>query len=186
MVSILSNVNVKPLPSLSEMKIRSISDVITNSSTEVWIIKSDLFERSKYNLGDLIREERFYDEGSELLWEKFKIFKTIEDLKEDWRSRYLLPREIFNLLSPYRLPEHDRSLLINWGHSEEEIMVYEQKKTGEREKLLEKIDLSKYLGKAVAVFGDHISRWGNSEPGQKLIKYLKSVDPKRDGWSYDF
>lgn len=99
------------------MKIRSITDVITNSSTEIFSMKSEDFRNLPEGL--LSRKDR----------EDFLIFETFEDIQREYIKNSFL--ECFDGLDhrmyPYRLSEDTKKALEYFGITPEQQKAYEDK-----------------------------------------------------------
>lgn len=97
------------------MKLRSITDVITNSSTEVFSMKSSDFKNLLEGL--LSRKDR----------EAFLIFETFEDIQRGYMKCNCL--ECFDKLDyrmyPFRLSTDTKKALEYFGITEEQQKAYE-------------------------------------------------------------
>lgn len=128
------------------MKIRSITDVITNSSTEVFSMKSSDFKNLPK--GILSRKDR----------EAFMIFETFEDIQEGYmKCSYL---ECFDKLDyrmyPFRLSPDTKKALEYFGISEEQQKAYEDEVNLKRQGGLKSSKaIQELLGTAWGFWYDH-------------------------------
>lgn len=107
------------------MKIRSITNVITNSSSEVFCMKASDYEA-------------VIQIHPELEVEGIMIYHDISELAQDYQAHPNawtfrgMPPVAKALLTDYRLPESVRTILRDFGHSDQEILNYENAKNTER------------------------------------------------------
>ena len=177
------------------MKVRSITDVITNSSTEVWAIKTHILEEARSLFRDEAwREKAFEREKKENFYDFFIDFPNFQSLLEAWETpegeaaiSNHIPQELRYLFKPHKLSFTEVRVLRVFGHSKEEVKAFEDRLNTERlTKLQEKEeDFKEYLGWSVAVFYDHFRMWGGTEAGKKLITWLKE-NHNPDDWNYDY
>lgn len=174
------------------MKIRSITDVITNSSTEVWAIRSETFEKAKSLFRDKAWREKTFESGEkENLYDYFVSFPDFQSILDAWETpfgknaiEHYIPRELRYLLYREGLKPGEIMILQKFGHTKEEMKAYVDKLNEERiSKLMEsQEDWEPYFGWSVAVFYDHFRMWGGSEPGKKLRDWLKTNCDQEDWW----
>ncbi len=128
------------------MKIRSVTDVITNSSTEVFSMKSSDFKNLPK--GILSRKDR----------EAFMIFETFEDIQEGYmKCNYL---ECFDKLDyrmyPFRLSTDTKKALEYFGISEDAMKAYEDEVNLKRQGGLRSSKaIQELLGTAWGFWYDH-------------------------------
>jgi len=117
------------------MKLRSITDVITNSSTEVFCMKASDYE-------DVIQIH------PELAVKGIKVYHDVSELAQDYQASPNawpfrdIPISFRILLSNYKLPKSTRIVIRNFGHTDQEIDDYEKAKNSE---LLKKRSESQFL-----------------------------------------
>ncbi len=139
------------------MKIKSVVDVITNSSTEVFIMKLSDYNEMKAEIGEL-----------EPKISKFNIFETINDVL-DYSERYSRPD--FGLIpGKYELSDRTRKILKDFGHSEEEIDNYINKKQKEKRELLKGNEKYKNLVGTAALASDHCGGLGRNSLVDKWME----------------
>lgn len=160
------------------LKIKSVTDVITNSSTEVFTVKAADLEEAKsipeiYNKMEVV--DRWSGAKSNTL-DNFHVFNTIEDVERVFKHHQNL--EIFSdvfggLLRPFKLREDQVKLLLEFGHTEEEIEKYEAKKDAERIKLRDSNKkIQNLIGQATVEAYDHA--WiGHDTAFEKWLKKNK-------------
>lgn len=177
------------------MKIRSITDVITNSSTEVWAIRSNILKEAKSLFRDESWRKKTFEEEQENLYDYFIDFPDFSSLLEAWKIPEgrdvisgFIPFELRRLFDPRKLTFEETRILKEYGHSMEEIKDFEERLNTERYlKLQESGDKFKgYLGWSVAVFYNHFRMWGGSEAGEKLISWLTENYKNQKDWWYEF
>lgn len=97
------------------MKLRSVTDVITNSSTEVFSMKSSDFK--KLPKGLLSRKDR----------EAFVVFETFEDIQREYMKHSWLEcfSELDHRMYPFRLSSDTKKALDYFGISESRQKAYE-------------------------------------------------------------
>ena len=156
------------------MKIKSISDVITNSSSEVFICRISDLEEAKKELKDI--DEEFWEEA-------FKQITTVEEAQELFSnsgSIYFYDLQVSTKgYVPFHLSNHEKELLKKFGHSKKELAEYEKneelKRLEERDKNQEVKD--KIIGSAIydnESFGDFssdlykLSKWFNDKKKRPL------------------
>jgi len=147
------------------MKIKSMTDVITNSSTEVFIMKASDFEKVMYKNPGLLSRKDF---------QTFTIIKTIDDLITVFREYpYLdlfsdLPEKSKRNLYEYKISGEAVYALKHFGHTDEEIKSYEDEVNKKREELRDAdVNIQNLLDVAYGAWYDH--SWGDLD---KLMKYL--------------
>lgn len=97
------------------MKIKSIIDVITNSSTEVFILKTKDLEDAR---------KEIYNENTKRYLDQFVDIGSIEDLKNLYLvhpSYYIFDDLPVWLLREYKIAPQTRKILSMFGHTEDEI-----------------------------------------------------------------
>ena len=172
------------------MKIKSITDVITNSSTEVWAIKSNILEEAKSLFEDESwRSKTFKEEEKENLYHFFVNFPDLQSLFETWENpdgreiiKSFLPYDLYHLFCSYSLTPKETKLLKAFGHTSEELKAFEEKMNLDRISRIREEDFKEYLGWSVAAFHDHFRMWGGHEVGKKLIRWLKENHDPEDWW----
>lgn len=142
------------------IKIRSITDVITNSSNEIYlVVKIEDLEEAK-------KIKEVYDNcfsGGVNILDEFEEFKTMDDIEEKFRNNPIrsgmmhgdltTPR---NLLRKTYLSPRERQILQEFGHSDREIDGWISRKEDERKELRDKNEtLRSVLGKAALCSSDH-------------------------------
>ena len=177
------------------MKVKSVSDVITNSSTEVWVIRSNILEKAKSLFrNESWREKAFEMEKKENLYDFFVSFPDFQSLLDAWETpegkvaiSEFIPSELKCLFRSYKLTFEEARILRVFGHTPDELKEFEDGINTERkQKLLDSEEkFNDYIGWSVAVFYDHYRMWGGHEAGKKLITWLKeNYNP--DDWNYDY
>lgn len=111
------------------MKIRSVTDVITNSSSEVFSMKASDYEavlqRNPGLLGDSDKK-------------RIKIYRSLDELESEFskfpNNPLFLELTVHEkrLLVPYRLLGSIREIIKDFGHTDQEILEYEASKDTER------------------------------------------------------
>lgn len=151
------------------MKIKSIIDVITNSSTEVFILKTKDLEDAR---------KEIYNENTKRYLDQFVDINSIEDIKNLYLvhpSYYIFDDLPVWMLREYKIAPQTRKLLSMFGHTEDEIRSFEDKENIKRKKLIEDTKaFNKVIGFSTAEFYDH-DFWGS---GNELIKWLKKNERK--------
>ena len=162
------------------MKIKSVTDVITNSSTEVFTVKIEDLELAK-SIPEIYNKmfiKTRYNEGSTNILDRFMCFKSIEDIQEIYIANRNL--DVFRdlgfaalYLYPFSLSRNTEKVLKDFGHTEEEINEYIAKKDKERiEKRNNSSAISSLIGKATLEFYDH--DWlGHDTKFEKWLKENK-------------
>lgn len=146
------------------MKIRSKIDVITNSSTEVFILKTEDLRKAK---------EEIYNDKTKYFLDQFIDIGSIEDFKklyvEHW-GYYIFDDLPVWLLREYKIAPQTRKVLSMFGHTPEEIKSFEDRENDKRKKLIEETKaFDNIIGYSTAEFYDH-DFWGS---GNELVEWLK-------------
>lgn len=146
------------------MKIRSKIDVITNSSTEVFILKTE-------DLGEAKKE--IYNDKTKYFLDQFVDIGSIEDLKTVYQRNpnyYIFDDLPVWLLRKYEIAPQTKKILSMFGHTEEEIKSFEDRENDKRKKLIDETKaFNSIIGYSTAEFYDH-DFWGS---GNELIGWLK-------------
>lgn len=133
-----------PIGITDNMKIKSRTDVITNSSTEVFIVKTTDLEEFKKKYGEFFKD----DEGREFKVDtEFWGPSDLTELQEAWNSKdpekRVRIRQIFNsfglnyeVLVPYVASRETRLALKFFGHTDQEISSYEDQVNDRRTKAI--------------------------------------------------
>lgn len=143
------------------MKVRSITDVITNSSTEVFSMRSEDFKNLPKNL--LSRKDE----------EAFLVFETFEDIQRKYIENSFL--ECFDGIDhrmwPFQLSSDAKKALDYFGISEEQQKAYEDDINQIRiNGLKSSKSVQKLIGTAWGFWYDH--DW--CESMERLQKYCDS------------
>ena len=133
------------------IKIKSITDVITNSSSEVYLVKID-------DLNEARKVKELYDKcfvrDDVNLLNRFIEFNSIDDLEHEFNRRqeeriFRLVKVPRSLLYKTDVSYSERQLLHEFGHTDEEIQAWIEKKEEERmKKRNENEKLKSLVGKA--------------------------------------
>ena len=150
------------------MKVKSIVDVITNSSSEVFIAKTeDVKECFLELLGDDILPKNHYYSA-----ETFE--KVLEDFNENYENRRLIEEFLSesgvsssHLLYKFKLSSDAIIALKYFGHTDEEIAIYTDMKDETRNKIRKSI-IEKILGKTMLTYWDH------SWMDKRVIEWFKN------------
>ena len=150
------------------MKAKSIVDVITNSSSEVFIAKTeDVKECFLELLGDDILPKNHYYSA-----ETFE--KVLEDFNENYENRRLIEEFLSesgvsssHLLYKFKLSSDAIIALKYFGHTDEEIEIYTDMKDETRNKIRKSI-IEKILGKTMLTYWDH------SWMDKRVIEWFKN------------
>lgn len=133
-----------PIGITDNMKIKSRTDVITNSSTEVFIVKTTDLEEFKKKHGEFFKDP----DGREFKVDtEFWGPSDLTELQEAWNSKdpekRIRIREIFGsfglgtgLLVPYAVSKETRKALEFFGHTDQEISSYEDQVNDHRTKAI--------------------------------------------------
>ena len=146
------------------MKIRSRVDVITNSSTEVFILKTEDLKKAK---------KEIYNDKTKYFLDQFIDIGSIKDLKNLYVEHF--GYQIFDdlpvwLLREYKIAPQTKRVLSMFGHTPEEIKSFEDRENDKRKKLIEETKaFNSVIGYSTAEFYDH-NFWGS---GNELVKWLK-------------
>lgn len=137
------------------MKVKSIVDVITNSSSEVFIAKTEDVKACFLELlgDDILPKNHYYSA------ETFE--KVLEDFNENYENRRLIEEFLSesgvsssHLLYKFKLSSDAIIALKYFGHTDEEIEIYtdmkDEKLNEKRKSIIEKI-----LGKTMLTYWDH-------------------------------
>lgn len=150
------------------MKVKSVVDVITNSSSEVFIAKTeDVKECFLELLGDDILPKNHYYSA-----ETFE--KVLEDFNENYENRRLIEEFLSesgvsssHLLYKFKLSSDAIIALKYFGHTDEEIEIYTDMKDETRNKIRKSI-IEKILGKTMLTYWDH------SWMDKRVIEWFKN------------
>ena len=150
------------------MKVKSIVDVITNSSSEVFIAKTeDVKECFLELLGDDILPKNHYYSA-----ETFE--KVLEDFNENYENRRLIEEFLSesgvsssHLLYKFKLSSDAIIALKYFGHTDEEIEIYTDMKDETRNKIRKSM-IEKILGKTMLTYWDH------SWMDKRVIEWFKN------------
>ena len=150
------------------MQVKSIVDVITNSSSEVFIAKTeDVKECFLELLGDDILPKNHYYSA-----ETFE--KVLEDFNENYENRRLIEEFLSesgvsssHLLYKFKLSSDAIIALKYFGHTDEEIEIYTDMKDETRNKIRKSI-IEKILGKTMLTYWDH------SWMDKRVIEWFKN------------
>lgn len=155
------------------MRLRSVTDVITNSSSEVFSMKASDYET-------IIRDH------PELAVNGIMIYHNVSELSVAYQSRpnswpfTKIPVRERYLLGDFKIPSSIRQILYDFGHTDQEILDYEKSKNL---RVLEKREASDFLKnfieRAYGVWYD----WYRDPAGlPELRKYL---DENEIGYIWD-
>ena len=146
------------------MKIRSKIDVITNSSTEVFILKTEDLKKAK---------EEIYNDKTKYFLDQFVDIGSIEDLKNLYTEHhhyYIFDDLPVWLLCEYKIAPQTKKVLSMFGHTPEEIKSFEDRENDKRKKLIDETKaFNSVIGYSTTEFYDH-DFWGS---GNELVKWLK-------------
>ena len=150
------------------MKIKSVVDVITNSSSEVFIAKTEDVKACFLELlGDEILPKNHYYSA-----ETFE--KVLEDFNESYENRGLIEEFLSesgvsssHLLYKFKLSSDAIIALKYFGHTDEEIEIYTNMKDETRNKIRKSI-IEKILGKTMLTYWDH------SWMDKRIVEWFKN------------
>ena len=150
------------------MKVKSVVDVITNSSSEVFIAKTeDVKECFLELLGDDILPKNHYYSA-----ETFE--KVLEDFNGDYKTKRLIDEFLYENgvsdsypLYKFKLNSDAIIALKYFGHTDEEIEIYTDMKDETRNKIRKSI-IEKILGKTMLTYWDH------SWMDKRVIEWFKN------------
>lgn len=150
------------------MKVKSIVDVITNSSSEVFIAKTEDVKACFLELlGDEILPKNHYYSA-----ETFE--KVLEDFNGDYENRRLIEEFLSesgvsnsHLLYKFKLSSDAIIALKYFGHTDEEIEIYTDMKDETRNKIRKSI-IEKILGKTILTYWDH------SWMDKRIVEWFKN------------
>lgn len=156
------------------MKIKSKIDVITNSSSEVFILKTKDLEEAKKDI---------YNDETKIYLDRFVDIKSIEDLLKLYEEypgyqifKYL-PMWIFR---KYEISEYDKTLLKKFGHTDKEIKSFEDRENQKRKNLQSDAKiLNEVIGYSTAEIYD-FGFWGSKN---ELVAWLK--EHNKTGYRYE-
>ena len=150
------------------MKVKSIVDVITNSSSEVFIAKTEDVKTCFLELlgDDILPKNHYYSA------ETFE--KVLEDFNENYENRRLIEEFLSesgasnsHLLYKFKLSSDAIIALKYFGHTDKEIETYvnmrDEKLNERRKSIIEKI-----LGKTMLTYWDH------SWMDKRVIEWFKN------------
>ena len=150
------------------MKAKSIVDVITNSSSEVFIAKTEDVKACFLELlgDDILPKNHYYSA------ETFE--KVLEDFNENYENRRLIEEFLSesgvsssHLLYKFKLSSDAIIALKYFGHTDEEIEIYTDMKDETRNKIRKSI-IEKILGKTMLTYWDH------SWMDKRVIEWFKN------------
>ena len=150
------------------MKVKSIVDVITNSSSEVFIAKTEDVKACFLELlgDDILPKNHYYSA------ETFE--KVLEDFNENYENRRLIEEFLSesgvsssHLLYKFKLSSDAIIALKYFGHTDEEIEIYTDMKDETRNKIRKYI-IEKILGKTMLTYWDH------SWMDKRVIEWFKN------------
>lgn len=150
------------------MKVKSIVDVITNSSSEVFIAKTEDVKACFLELlgDDILPKNHYYSA------ETFE--KVLEDFNENYENRRLIEEFLSesgvsssHLLYKFKLSPDAIIALKYFGHTDEEIKIYTDMKDETRNKIRKSI-IEKILGKTMLTYWDH------SWMDKRVIEWFKN------------
>ena len=150
------------------MKVKSIVDVITNSSSEVFIARTEDVKACFLELlgDDILPKNHYYSA------ETFE--KVLEDFNENYENRRLIEEFLSesgasnsHLLYKFKLSSDAIIALKYFGHTDKEIETYvnmrDEKLNERRKSIIEKI-----LGKTMLTYWDH------SWMDKRVIEWFKN------------
>lgn len=150
------------------MKVKSIVDVITNSSSEVFIAKTEDVKACFLELlgDDILPKNHYYSA------ETFE--KVLEDFNESYENRRLIEEFLSesgvsssHLLYKFKLSSDAIIALKYFGHTDEEIEIYTDMKDETRNKIRKSI-IEKILGKTILTY------WNHSWMDKRVIEWFKN------------
>ena len=150
------------------MKVKSIVDVITNSSSEVFIAKTEDVKACFLELlgDDILPKNHYYSA------ETFE--KVLEDFNENYENRRLIEEFLSesgvsssHLLYKFKLSSDAIIALKYFGHTDEEIEIYTDMKDETRNKIRKSI-IEKILGKTMLTYWDH------SWMDKRIVEWFKN------------
>lgn len=150
------------------MKVKSVVDIITNSSSEVFIAKTEDVKACFLELlGDKILPKNHYYSA-----ETFE--KVLEDFNENYENRRLIEEFLSesgvsssHLLYKFKLSSDAIIALKYFGHTDEEIEIYTDMKDETRNKIRKSI-IEKILGKTMLTYWDH------SWMDKRIVEWFKN------------
>ena len=159
------------------MKVKSIVDVITNSSSEVFIAKTEDVKACFLELlgDDILPKNHYYSA------ETFE--KVLEDFNESYENRRLIEEFLSesgvsssHLLYKFKLSSDAIIVLKYFGHTDEEIEIYTDMKDETRNKIRKSI-IEKILGKTMLTYWDH------SWMDKRIVEWFKK---NNKAYKHDF
>lgn len=150
------------------MVIKSIIDVITNSSSEVFIARTEDVKACFLELlgDDILPKNHYYSA------ETFE--KVLEDFNENYENRRLIEEFLsesgvcdFHLLYKFKLSSEAKIALKYFGHTDEEIEIYTDMKDESRNKIRKSI-IEKILGKTILTY------WNHSWMDKRVVEWFKN------------
>ena len=150
------------------MKVKSVVDVITNSSSEVFIAKTEDVKACFLELlgDDILPKNHYYSA------ETFE--NVLEDFNENYENRRLIEEFLSesgvsssHLLYKFKLSSDAIIALKYFGHTDEEIEIYTDMKDETRNKIRKSI-IEKILGKTMLTYWDH------SWMDKRVIEWFKN------------
>ena len=150
------------------MKVKSVVDVITNSSSEVCIAKTEDVKACFLELlgDDILPKNHYYSA------ETFE--KVLEDFNENYENRRLIEEFLSesgvsssHLLYKFKLSSDAIIALKYFGHTDEEIEIYTDMKDETRNKIRKSI-IEKILDKTMLTYWDH------SWMDKRVIEWFKN------------
>ena len=142
------------------MKLRSVTDVVTNSSSEVFCMKASDYEAVIKN-------------HPELEVSGIKVYHDVSELAADfqgnpgaWPFRNM-PLAIRALLTDFKLRDSTKTILKDFGHTDQEIEAYEESKNTKRLKIRSESQFLKdFIGIARGI-------WQSSNRGPLHLEELR-------------
>ena len=150
------------------MKVKSIVDVITNSSSEVFIAKTEDVKACFLELlgDDILPKNHYYSADT--------FEKVLEDFNESYENRRLIEEFLSesgvsssHLLYKFKLSSDAIIALKYFGHTDEEIEIYTDMKDETRNKIRKSI-IEKILGKTMLTYWDH------SWMDKRIVEWFKN------------
>ncbi len=148
-------------------KVRSRTDVITNSSSEVFIMKVKDWDDFMEWLTNSNLEDKDYLERS--LRTNTKVYHSIDDVKRIRKPPYGIDLKLPTTIPPsasFALSPFFLQILVDLGHTVEEVREYIEKKDKEYwDKVLKDPEWNKLIGYAYGSFDhwnscvEHITKW---------------------------
>lgn len=150
------------------MKVKSVVDIITNSSSEVFIAKTEDVKACFLELlgDDILPKNHYYSA------ETFE--KVLKDFNENYENKRLIEEFLSesgvsssHLLYKFKLSSDAIIALKYFGHTDEEIEIYTDMKDETRNKIRKSI-IEKILGKTMLTYWDH------SWMDKRIVEWFKN------------